>query len=364
MLDGAECWRGAATPTTPLIRREAPGATNDPDKDGLPNYVETGMRTQSFSNQVNPPTALNTGNEDVDNDQGGAAGACNLGVAPDYAGTCGQTDVDSDGDGLSDGCEIFITGTNPLRPDSDCNGTPDASETRPAAAAAAHCGSPTDLDGDTVLNDVDNCTFVSNAAQTNVNATIGNGKGIAGDDATVPWNVKNDLKGDACDGDWDNDSIKNGVDANSGRPLDITYDDSADGTWKGAGDTGTSWDSDMNAKLDGVQTLCPVAGPWGTSDRDGDGLLNSWEFCKWASSPNYTDSDGDTKGDCVEAADVDGNGVVSFTGDVIYYAKAILLSPATFGQDGDFDIDGNNTLSFTGDVIQEAKFGLLPGLCK
>ena len=223
-------------------------------------------------------------------------------------------------------------------------------------------GSATDLDGDAVNNDVDNCPWLYNPDQANTNATIGNGKGIAGDDATVPWNVKSDKKGDACTGDWDNDSIKNVVDP---KPAgDITYDDNADGTWKGAGDNGTSWDSDSNGKLDGVQSLCPVAGPWGTADKDGDGLLNTWEFCKWASSPNSVDSDGDTKGDCVEAADVDGNGVVSFTGDVIYYAKAILLSPATFGQDGDFDIDGNNTLSFTGDVIQEAKFGLLPGLCK
>ena len=128
----------------------------------------------------------------------------------------------------------------------------------------------------------------------------------------MPWNVKSDKKGDACDGDWDNDSIPNASDANPGRPvLDITYDDNADGTWKGTGDTGTSWDSDSNAKLDGVQTLCPVAGPGGTSDADGDGLLNSWEVPgKWVSSPFKVDSDGDTKGDCVEAADVDGNGVV------------------------------------------------------
>jgi hypothetical protein len=49
---------------------------------------------------------------------------------------------------------------------------------------------------------------------------------------------------------------------------------------------------------------------------------------------------------------------------VIFYAKAILLAPAAFGQDGDFDLDGNDTLNFPGDVIQEAKFGLVTGLCK
>jgi hypothetical protein len=68
--------------------------------------------------------------------------------------------------------------------------------------------------------------------------------------------------------------------------------------------------------------------------------------------------------DCKEAADVNGDGVVSFVGDVIYYAQATLLSPALFGKDGDFDIDGNNLVNFVGDVIQEAQFGLVPGLCR
>jgi hypothetical protein len=236
-----------------------------------------------------------------------------------------------------------------------------------------------------VLNDVDNCMFVPNPGQENTNPAIGNGKGIAGDDSTVAWNLKNDLRGDACDGDWDNDGIPNGTDAEPGGPgADITYDDGGatgpppDGTWKGAGDDGPSWDilplnggnpGVGNGKLDGLETVCAgtfsdMPAGWANADSDNDGLKNSWEFCKWGSAPTVVDSDGDGKGDCVEAADVDGNGVVSFTGDVIYYAKAILLPPATFGQDGDFDIDGNNTLSFTGDVIQEAKFGLIPGLCK
>ena len=114
---------------------------------------------------------------------------------------------------------------------------------------------------------------------------------------------------------------------------------------------------------DGDEGSCPlVVNPNG--DDDGDGLLNTWEVCKWGSNPTVTDSDGDTLGDCKEAADVDGNAVVGFPGDVIAYAKAILLSTATFGQDGDFDMDGNNALNFPGDVIQEAKFGLLTGLCK
>jgi hypothetical protein len=370
VIDGTECELGS----NPFDAGDLPGGQGDDvDNDGVSSTFETYKKTQGFTLGAGQPAT------DVDVDSDHLAGQCTSSY------NCGATDPDSDNDGLSDGCEIYVTGTNPLRADSDGNGTPDASEPNLTARIAAYCLSATDLDGDTVVNNADNCPLKGPAAQTNTNPTIGNGKGIAGDDSTVPWNVKNDSKGDACTGDLDNDSIPNATDAEPGGPgADITYDDGGatgpppDGTWKGAGDDGPSWDilplnggnpGVGNGKLDGLETVCAgtfsdMPAGWANADTDNDGLKNSWEFCKWASSPNVVDSDGDGKGDCVEAADVDGNGVVSFTGDVIYYAKAILLPPATFGQDGDFDIDGNNTLSFTGDVIQEAKFGLIPGLCK
>jgi len=344
VLDGKECEVGS----NPFDAGDSPGApAADPDKDGASNSYETAWRAQNFSGTVD---------ENVDGD----------------AFLTGQTDPDSDNDGLSDGCEGLVTNTNPLRADSDGDGTPDASEPNLTARIADYCKNVDDLDGDTVLNDVDNCLFV-NAAQTNTDPAIGNGKGVAGNDSTVPWSLKSDKRGDACDGDLDNDSIPNASDGTGGADKggpggDITYDDGpaagGDGTWQGAGDNGPSWDTNMDAKLDGVAACLAPLGAWGSLDADGDGLLNSWEFCKWASSPNSVDSDGDTLGDCKEVADVDGNNVVNFPGDVIFYAKAILLAPAAFGQDGDFDLDGNDTLNFPGDVIQEAKFGLVTGLCK
>jgi len=236
----------------------------------------------------------------------------------------------------------------------------------PEPGAFPALASHTDLDGDTVPNDVDNCMFVPNADQANTNATIGNGKGIAGDDGTVPWNAKNDLRGDACDGDWENDSIPNASDPDPGG--DITYDDNNNGIPcpTDPADDGPSWDSNCNGKRDGLEGICPLAtNPRG--DDDGDGLLNTWEVCKWGTNPNAIDSDGDTLGDCKEAADVDGNGFVGFVGDTIYHVKAALLAcpgPTCFGQDGDFDIDGNNAINFTGDVIQEAKFAFGVVLCK
>jgi hypothetical protein len=351
VLDGVECEVGS----NPADAGDSPGApAADPDKDGVTNIHETFKRTQSFSNQPTGPV----GDEDVDNDQ-------TLAQCGGSESTCGQNDPDSDSDGLSDGCEVYVTGTNPLRPDSGGNGTPDAAEPNLAARIAAYCGSATDLDGDAVTNDVDNCLFVPNPAQTNTTPTIGNGKGIPGDDSTVPWSVTNDRRGDACDGDLDNDGLANASDTDPGGPaLDNTYDDNNDGTWKGAGDDGPSWDTNMDAKLDGVAACAGSLGAWGGQDTDGDGLLNSWEFCKWGSSPNRVDSDGDTLGDCKEAADVDGDMVVDFVSDVVRYAKAILRSPASYGQDGDFDINGDANLSFASEVVQEAKFAFITGLCK
>jgi len=458
LLDGSECWAGS----NPADAGDTPGAAaagTDPDKDALNNAMETDRRTEGFSDQ--PAPAL-VGDEDVDGDT-----------------LLGKSDSDSDGDGLSDGCEAFVTGTSPMRVNSDSIGQPDNLEPNLQDKIAAYCtpkaalwdtpitrnlpgaiadgvkltftipvgtriwlvaagvpvgtsscpwraalppllgpptwtvlwgtnkciadgqsvsvqvnyigmlpptltgivwvdpgtdigsdlggpwpstagvgGTPTDLDGDLVLNDVDNCPWVPNLDQANTNPEYGNGKGIALNDKTVPWSVRDDKKGDACDGDLDNDGILNGVDPNPSG--DITYDDNNDGTWKGAGDDGPSWDDNMNAKLDGREALCPSGVP--TTDTDKDGLTDRMEYCKWGSSPIKVDSDGDTKGDCVEVVDTNGDGAANLT-DVVNAAKAALLAEAAFGRDGDFDINGDNAVNLT-DVTQIAKFALIAGTCK
>jgi len=261
--------------------------------------------------------------------------------------------ADCDLDGLLDSEETGLPGdTEACIADTDGDGHKDPQSTNQAGA---------NLDPNE-----DNCPLVANPGQGNNDSHIGNGKGIAGDDLTAP---NSDVLGDLCDPDADNDDILNGTDPDPSG--DITYDDNNSGTMcpTDAADDGPSWDSNCDGKLDGWVGACGST----SADADTDGLKDAWENCKWgtyASDPDGPggidpqDSDGDTLGDCKEAADVDGNSVVNFPGDVIAYAKAILLSTATFGQDGDFDIDGNNVLNFPGDVIQEAKFGLLTGLCK
>ena len=158
----------------------------------------------------------------------------------------------------------------------------------------------------------------------------------------------------------------------------MTNDDNHDGNpappmGTDTADNGPSWDTDNDGVRDGAECALghnprdrtdrpSTADCGGTGDSDGDGLPDAWEKCKWGTNPNVVDSDGDTLGDCKEAADMDSDGQANLN-DVVATAKAALLADAAFGKDGDFDINGDSQVNLN-DVLQEAKFGLLPGLCK
>ncbi|MCJ7491579.1 MAG: thrombospondin type 3 repeat-containing protein, partial [Dehalococcoidia bacterium] len=251
-----------------------------------------------------------------------------------------------------------------------------------------------ETDGDGVPDATDNCVTVPNPDQANFDADgppygngagIGNGTSIPGDDGTVP---NADNLGDACDPDDDNDSYRDDLELLLPDPScptksamtspggDITYDDDNDGD-PAAGSLGgtdptddpASWDSDGDSALDGAECTLgtdpanplstpSVAACGGTGDTDGDGLQNAWETCKWGTKPAVVDSDGDTLGDCIEAVDTDGNGVLDFGADALNSARASLLSSAAFGKDGDFDLDGNNVIDFGADTLTVARMSL------
>jgi hypothetical protein len=306
--DGVECALGS-NPLVAASKPAMPPAADDPDMDGVSNASETAWRSQGFSGTVS---------EDVEGDT-----------------LVGQNDPDCDNDAVWDGCELLYGGTNPLRADSD---------------------------GDTIP-DIKEPNMRSNTME------IGNGAGITEADMSVPW------QGSAlsCSLDGDNDGIPNVSDPDPGG--DITYDDNGNGFpcfASGAGnpadpaDDGPSWDANCNGELDGLEASCPLAtNPEG--DDDGDGLLNTWEVCKWGTNPNVVDSDSDGKGDCKEAADTNGDGIVDFGKDALNSARANLLPAGIvagkFGRDGDFDLNGNNVVGadFGTDTLTVARmsFGYL-----
>jgi len=164
---------------------------------------------------------------------------------------------------------------------------------------------------------------------------------------------------------------------------DITYDDNNNGNPAAGSLGGTdpaddppSWDSDGDSVLDGAEcalgtdpanpaSVPTVAQCGGEGDSDGDGLLDAWETCKWGTDPNVVDSDGDGPGDCIEAVDTDGNGIIDFGGDALNSARATLLPAGTgagqFGKDGDFDLNGNNVIAgdFGSDTLTVARMAFL-----
>jgi hypothetical protein len=189
---------------------------------------------------------------------------------------------------------------------------------------------------------------------------IGNGRfgGVSDVDDTVP-NGDSDV--DSCDTDDDNDGLADGSDSDPSG--DDTYDDDndgdpasgcVDGTDTDAGEDGPSWDTDCDGVRDGVTCTASDA-----VDNDGDNVSELREVCKWGTSDNSTDSDGDGLTDCLEIIDVNGDEIGDFLTDLLAYAQAALLPAAAFGKDGDFDLNGDNTLDFLTDVLGEAVLVLL-----
>jgi hypothetical protein len=132
------------------------------------------------------------------------------------------------------------------------------------AAAIAH-PEPNDVDGDTILNELDNCPTTPNGAQINTDVVPGH-PGIPGDQF-----------GDACDSDDDNDGIADAAPDN----CRVVYNpDQADST-----------------PGDGHGDACPPV------DSDGDGRFDEDDNCLQVANPDQSDLDGDDKGDACDRDD-------------------------------------------------------------
>jgi hypothetical protein len=196
-----------------------------------------------------------------------------------------------------------------------------------------------DLDGDGVLNDVDNCPDFPNPDQLNTDdAPIVTAN--SPNDNTVP---NGDLLGDACDPDDDNDGIPD-----ADEHLGISSPPPQPPCASATGPTSmTSADTDGDHVIDGAECAMgtdptnaaskPPSIPPGDSDfdgltdaqeaaigsnpavvdTDGDGVRDGLEFRGHSTSPLVTNTDGDTgvlSGQCtddIEIASVDGNTTVN-----------------------------------------------------
>lgn len=279
--------------------------------------------------------------------------------------------VDQDGDGIDDAVD----------PDDNNNGQTDLIDP---------C--PSDPDGDCLSGAQDNCPAVYNLDQRNsdsgrVETSLPGNVGTFDnntadltalvDDYTLPGG---DGLGDACDPDLDNDGLSN-TDEFSATACDVfdlsgtthprpaggdnTNDDNHNGNpvapmGTDSADNGASWDTDGDGRLDGYECAhnanprdrlsLPTALADDLDDDDGDGLKNGWERRGWGTNPNVVDSDGDGLGDCKEALDLDGNGTVNSSGDMIRMSN-VIFKPNEAGKTMDYDLDKNGQVNSSGDLI-------------
>ena len=185
-----------------------------------------------------------------------------------------------------------------------------------------------DRDGDTILDEDDNCPDVSNTNQSDIDGDgIGDvcdddidGDGIINTEDNCPdvsnanqEDMDSDGIGDVCDNDRDGDDVINTKDncpdvsnADQGDIDDDGIGDVCDDDRDGDGvintedncpDVSNVNQEDMDG--DGIGDVCD-------DDRDGDGIINTEDNCPDVSNVNQADKDGDGIGDVCDDSDGDG----------------------------------------------------------
>lgn len=177
-----------------------------------------------------------------------------------------------------------------------------------------NCEDP-DMDSDGVLNAADNCPFVPNPGQDDVDS---NGVGNACQDTDVDGvldindncpvlantnqsNIDGDSMGDACDPDRDNDTVLNAAD--------------------NCADTANTNQSDIDA--DFIGDVCDP-------DIDGDTVQNGSDNCPVTVNPNQRNTDGDSVGDACDP-DIDNDSVLNAADNCLYVSNTGQESTNPYG---------------------------------
>ncbi len=329
-------------------------ALDDPDNDGLMNFVDTDdVTTGGISNLANPDTDSDglSDYRDIDSD---GDGITDIIEAQTTAAFIGLANNDSDGDGIDDNFDPSSGGTqitpvnsdgvdveDYLDSDSDNDGVTDAAEGDDANFDGygdwdANTNNivddgafNVDTDGDGLSDLFDTITLGTVGNETGSNADLQNTDGIdfrnwrdnnddndavltEDEDANGNNNWADDLNADASGNvpdflffnDFDNDLI---TDANDG-------DSDNDGILDVDEDGGESVDPSGDADSDGIPNFKDpdITGLSSTADTNGDGIFDVFDQ-DLDGIPDFRDRDSDNDGvpDLVEAGgtDADGNGI-------------------------------------------------------
>ncbi len=218
------------------------------------------------------------------------------GVNPECLGSnCGAPKEEGGGCGCGCGCSVWVSYTDDGKTlaytdDADGDGKSDDTDNCPFASNRDQI----DADGDGVGSVCDNCSGTSNFAQLDSDG---------------------DGNGDQCDGDLDGDTILNGVD---NCPSIPNLDQKRTLGGAGFGDV-CNKDDDGDLFEDAIDT-CPLVSnpvqstiPTGAScklDDDLDNIGNNFDNCPGKSNPTQTDVDGDGLGDVCDF-DLDNDGILN-----------------------------------------------------
>ena len=257
--------------------------------------------------------------------------------------------IDPDGDGYStqggsdafplDSAEWLDTDSdsigNNADPDDDNDSVLDADDVFPIDASES-----TDIDGDGVGDNAD-------AFPDDANEAVDSDLDNVGDNAdncvdvtnTDQLNSDDDLLGNACDEDDDNDGVSDELDA---LPLDATeqIDTDADGIGNNADD-----DDDNDGVVDNSDAY-PLNSLY-SADSDGDGMADAWELLYGLdpNDPSDASSDVDNDGAVALQEFIEGtipSGSLDIDGNENYDAltDGLLLLRGMFGLDGSALVTG------------------------